>query len=91
MTVTVHIPTPLQAYAGKNATIQVQGETVGEILQQLVISHAALKKHLFTEDGQVRKFVNVYLNNEDIRYLQHVHTQVEDKDVIRIIPSIAGG
>ena len=91
MPVTVLIPSALRVYAGKQDSVSVAGTTVGEVLSTLTTHHSALKKQLFAEDNTLRKFVNVYVNDEDIRYLQHEHTPVTDNDVISIIPSIAGG
>jgi MoaD family protein len=87
----VHIPTPLRPYAGKNASVDVAGKTVSEVLANLIARHGDLKRHLFTDDGKLRAFVNVYLNDEDIRYLQKEATPVKDGDNISIVPSIAGG
>ena len=87
----IHIPTPLRQYAGKQATVEVRGATVGEALDGLVNQHPDLKRHLYTVDGKLRAFVNVYLNDEDIRYMQKESTTVKDSDSISIVPSIAGG
>jgi adenylyltransferase/sulfurtransferase len=87
----VHIPTPLRQYAGKQAAVEVQAGTVGEALDSLIGQHPELRRHLYTEEGKLRAFVNVYLNDEDIRYLQKEATQVKDSDNISIVPSIAGG
>jgi adenylyltransferase/sulfurtransferase len=87
----VHIPTPLRQYAGKQPTIEVQGATVGEALSGLVSQHPDLRRHLYTEEGKLRAFVNVYLNDEDVRYLQKDATAVQEGDNISIVPSIAGG
>jgi molybdopterin converting factor small subunit len=91
MAVKVMIPTPLRAYAGKQASVDVQAATVGEALTALTGQFGELKKHLFTDDGRLRSFVNVYVNDEDIRYLQKDKTQVKEGDTISIVPSIAGG
>jgi molybdopterin converting factor small subunit len=91
MAVNVMIPTPLRAYAGKQASIQVPAGTVGEALSALTTQFVDLKKHLFTDDGRLRSFVNVYVNDEDIRYLQKDQTAVKDGDTVSIVPSIAGG
>ncbi len=85
------IPTPLRQYAGKNEAIELKAATVGELLSRLVTAHADLRRHLYTDDGKLRSFVNVYLNDEDIRYLQKENTPVKDSDVVSIVPSIAGG
>ena len=87
----IHIPTPLRQYAGKQAAVEVKGGTVAEALNSLVSQHPDLRRHLYTEDGKLRAFVNVYLNDEDIRYLQKEATQVKESDNISIVPSIAGG
>ena len=87
----IHIPTPLRQYVGKQAAVDVQGTTVGEAMNSLVERHPELRKHLYTEDGKLRAFVNVYLNDEDIRYLQKEATALKDGDNISIVPSIAGG
>jgi molybdopterin converting factor small subunit len=87
----VHIPTPLRQYAGKQPAVEVKGSTVGEALSGLVFQHPELRRHLYTNDGKLRAFVNVYLNDEDVRYLQKEATAVKDSDSISIVPSIAGG
>ena len=87
----IHIPTPLRQYAGKQGTVEVQGGTVGQALTGLISKHPDLRRHLYTEDGKLRAFVNVYLNDEDIRYLQKEDTAVKESDNISIVPSIAGG
>jgi len=91
MGVKVIIPTPLRAYAGKQESVEVQGATVGEALTALTAKFGDLKKHLYTEDGRLRSFVNVYVNDEDIRFLQKDQTGLREGDTISIIPSIAGG
>ncbi|MBI4428723.1 MAG: MoaD/ThiS family protein [Ignavibacteriales bacterium] len=87
----VLIPSPLRGYTEKQETLLLEGESIDELLLQLTTKYPALKKHLFSEDGQLRKFVNVYVNDEDIRHLQKEQTRVSPKDVVSIIPSIAGG
>jgi sulfur-carrier protein len=88
----IHIPTPLRVYTDKLDTIGVEASTVGEALDALTAKHPDLKKHLYSEEGRLRAFVNVYLNDEDIRYLpEKEETKVGDKDALSIIPSIAGG
>jgi molybdopterin converting factor small subunit len=91
MAVKVMIPTPLRVYAGKRDSAEFRAATVGEALSGLTSEFAELRKHLFTEDGKLRAFVNVYLNDEDIRYLAKENTPTRDGDTISIIPSIAGG
>jgi molybdopterin converting factor small subunit len=91
MSVKVMIPTPLRAYTGKRDSAEFSAATVGEALRGLTSQFAELRKHLYTEDGKLRAFVNVYLNDEDIRYLAKENTPTKDGDTISIIPSIAGG
>jgi molybdopterin converting factor small subunit len=87
----IHIPTPLRPYAGKQPAIEVKAGTIGEALSDLVAKHPDLRRHLYSDDGKLRAFVNVYLNDEDVRYLQKEATVVTDSDSISIVPSIAGG
>src|SRR5271165_1258648 len=87
----IHIPTPLRQYAGKQPAVDVSGATVGEALSGLVSQHPDLRRHLYNDDGKLRAFVNVYLNDEDVRYLQEEATAVKEGDSISIVPSIAGG
>ena len=87
----IHIPTPLRQYVGKQSSVDVKGGTVGEAMSALVALYPDLKKHLYTEDGKLRAFVNLYVNDEDIRYLQKEATTLNDGDNISIVPSIAGG
>ncbi|HWG59761.1 MAG TPA: MoaD/ThiS family protein [Candidatus Acidoferrales bacterium] len=91
MPVKVIIPTPLRAYAGKQESVELQAGTVGEALTALTGRFGELRKHLYADDGRLRSFVNVYVNDEDIRYLQKDQTQVREGDTISIVPSIAGG
>ena len=90
MPVKVMIPTPLRPYAGKRASAEFHAKTVGEALGHLTTEFADLRRHLF-EDGKLRSFVNVYVNDEDIRYLAKENTPTKDGDTISIVPSIAGG
>jgi adenylyltransferase/sulfurtransferase len=85
------IPTPLRPYAGKQSIIEVTAQTVGEALSDLTAQHPDLRKHLYSEDGKLRAFVNIYLNDEDIRYLNKDATPVKETDTISIVPSVAGG
>jgi molybdopterin converting factor small subunit len=85
------IPTPLRPYAGKQSSVELAAATVGEALSKLTQDHPDLKKHLFTEGGQLRAFVNLYLNDEDVRYLSNDLTPVAPSDTLSIVPSIAGG
>ncbi len=85
------IPTPLRQYAAKQDAVEVPGKTVGEALGTLTSQYPDLRRHLFTDDGKLRSFVNVYVNDEDIRYLSKESTPVQDGDTLSIVPSIAGG
>lgn len=87
---TIRIPTPLRQYTGNNSAISVDGNTAGAALDNLTQSYPELRQHLF-EGDKLRSFVNIYLNEEDIRYLEGEETTVADDDTLMIIPSIAGG
>jgi len=87
---TIRIPTPLRPYTGGNSTVAVAGTTVGEALADLTRLHPQLRPHLYDGD-ELRSFVNVYLNKEDVRGLQGSATAVAEADTLMIIPSIAGG
>ena len=91
MATKVLIPTPLRQYTDKLDALECKADTVGELLIELTERYPVLKQHLFSEDGRLRSFVNVYVNDEDIRYLQKEQTKVTEKDVVSIVPSIAGG
>jgi molybdopterin converting factor small subunit len=91
MAVKVIIPTPLRAYADKQESIQLQASNVGEAMQALTARFKELKKHLYSDDGRLRSFVNVYVNDEDIRYMQKDQTPLREGDTVSIVPSIAGG
>jgi molybdopterin/thiamine biosynthesis adenylyltransferase/rhodanese-related sulfurtransferase/molybdopterin converting factor small subunit len=91
MAVTVFIPTALRQFAGDRAEIKVDAATVGEALDKVTGEHAELRKHLYGEQNALRNFVNVYVNDEDIRHTQKLETPVKDGDTISIIPAIAGG
>ncbi|PYY14725.1 MAG: molybdopterin synthase sulfur carrier subunit [Acidobacteria bacterium] len=88
----IFIPTPLRQYAGKQDAVEVHASTVSDALTKLTSTHPDLKRHLYTDDGKLRAFVNLYLNDEDVRYLsEKENTRVKDGDHLSIIPSIAGG
>ncbi|MFZ0213223.1 MAG: MoaD/ThiS family protein [Candidatus Acidiferrales bacterium] len=91
MAVKVVIPTPLRQFAAKQESVDLEAKTVGEALNSLTSQYADLKKHLYSEDGRLRSFVNVYVNDEDIRFLQKEKTALAQGDTISIVPSIAGG
>ncbi len=85
------IPTPLRQFTGGQDTVEVEASTVGEALDKLTSQHTELRRHLFSDEGKLRSFVNVYMNDEDIRYLERDKTAVAEGDTINIVPSIAGG
>ena len=91
MSVTVSIPTPLRSFTAGQDSIELAGDTVGQVLDGLMATHAGLKRHLLQDDGRLRNFVNLYLNETDIRHLASTSTPVHPGDVLTIVPSIAGG
>ncbi len=91
MSVEIIIPTPLRQYAENRDSVNLSGQNIGELLDNLMQKFPNMKKHLFSEDGQIRNFVNVYVNDDDIRYLENNATQLKEGDVISLIPSVAGG
>jgi adenylyltransferase/sulfurtransferase len=91
MSVTIAIPAPLRQFAGGQSQLTVEAKTAGEALDQLTSTHSALRRHLFNDQNTLRNFVNVYLNDEDIRHASGPDTPVKDGDTIMIVPSIAGG
>lgn len=91
MSVTIQIPTPLRRFTEENGEVQVDGATVGEALSDLTRRYPTLRRHLYTDDGALRSFVNIFLNDEDVRHLQAQNTPLSAGDALFIIPSIAGG
>ena len=92
MAVTIHIPTPLRPLVGNHDEVEFSAEgSIQEVLEGFANENGDLKKHLFDEKGKIRNFVNIYVNEEDIRYQQGSATLVKSGDVISIVPSIAGG
>jgi adenylyltransferase/sulfurtransferase len=87
----VLIPTPLRQYTGGNDAVDVAGATVGEALSALTTQFPDLRKNLYNDEGRLRSFVNIYLNDEDIRYMSKEDTAVAAADTLTIVPSIAGG
>ena len=90
MSVRVQIPTPLRPNAGGQAVVEVAASTVGESLAKLIEIHPAMGDKLF-DNGNLRRFVNIYVNDEDIRYLENLATPIKEGDEIAIIPAVAGG
>jgi len=91
MAINVLIPTALQQFAGNQETLSVDGKTVKEAMSSLVSKCPDLKKHLYNDKGELRSFVNIYLNDEDIRHQKNQDTQLKPGDTMTIVPSIAGG
>ena len=91
MSVKISIPAALRQFAGGQSQIEVEAKTAGEALDLLTATHTQLRRHLYSDQNSLRNFVNVYLNDEDVRYLQKDATSVKDGDNISIVPSIAGG
>lgn len=87
---TIRIPTPLRVYTSGNSTVAVSGGTVGQALADLTAQHPDLRQHLY-EGNDLRSFVNIYLNKEDVRHLNGQETAISEADTLMIIPSIAGG
>jgi molybdopterin converting factor small subunit len=88
---TVRIPPVLRSVAGNQKQVTAAGETVGAVVQALVAAYPGLRDQLLTPDGALNRFVNVYLNNEDVRYLRELDTPAGDRDTIVILPAMAGG
>ena len=88
---TIRIPTPLRPYADGASEIQVDAGSVSAALDRLIAEYPALSAHLFTEEGELRAFVNLFLNDEDVRHINGVKTALGEEDRLMIIPSIAGG
>ena len=91
MATKILIPTPLRPFTDKKDAVEVEGKTVGELLADLTAKHSGLKAHLYNAEGKLRSFVNIYVNDEDIRYLQKEQTEIKAGDTVSIIPSVAGG
>lgn len=91
MSVRVRIPTPLRKFTAGEQTVDVEGSTVGEVLSNLTADHPELEAKIFGDDGDVRRFVNIFANDEDIRFQEELDTAVDDGDQVSIVPAIAGG
>ena len=91
MSVEIRIPTPLRKFTAGQEQVSVEGSTVGEALANLTETHPELKSKIFSDDGAVRRFVNIFANDEDIRFQEKLETAVSDGDLISIVPAIAGG
>ena len=91
MSITVRIPTPLRKLTGGADEVAVDGSNVGELIDNLEAAHAGLKERLCDDAGEIRRFVNVYVNDEDVRFLDGRNTALKDGDEVSIVPAIAGG
>ena len=91
MSVTIRIPTTLRTLTGGSAQVEVEGATVGEVLGALEAAHPGFKERLFDDEGNLRRFVNVFVADDDVRYLDGVGTPVPDGETVSIIPAVAGG
>ena len=87
----VLIPTPLRPFTGQQDAVEADGATVGELLASLVANHGELRRHLYGDDGKLRPFVNVYVNDDDIRFLDRLDTKLSGDETISILPAVAGG
>jgi molybdopterin synthase sulfur carrier subunit len=91
MAITVRIPTPLRKITGGNDEVKIEGSTITEVLAALEAAHPGIKERICEEDGTLRKFVNLYVNDEDIRFKENMETSIKDGDELSIVPAIAGG
>jgi len=91
MEVSIRMPGPLKKLAGEQDVIRSEGKTVGEVLRWLTDTYPGLEERLRDEKGEVRRFVNIYVNDEDIRFIQNLKTPLKEGDRISIIPAVAGG
>jgi len=90
-TVQVRLPTVLRSAAQGQSQVSIQGDAVGQVVTELIATYPALESNLVDDDGDVRKFVNIYLNDEDIRFMERLETPVSDGDELAILPAVAGG
>jgi sulfur-carrier protein len=89
--VDVRLPTVLRSHAGGRSTVQAEGSTVGEVLVDLVRSYPGMDGQVLTDDGSLHRFVNVYVDDDDVRYLDQLHTKVAEGQTVSILPAVAGG
>ena len=87
----VRLPTVLRPHADGRSSVAVPGSTIGDVLRQLVADHPGMAGQVLTEDGSLHRFVNVYVNDDDVRYLDGLDTKVADGDTVSILPAVAGG
>lgn len=91
MPVEVRLPTILRQHAGGQATVQAEGATLGQVIDDLVGRYPGLAGQVVTDEGTLHRFVNVYVNDDDVRYLDKLDTKVSERDTISILPAVAGG
>lgn len=91
MAIEVRIPTILRQYTGGAKSVEASGRSLGSLIDDLDAHHPGIKSRLVTEDGKLHRFVNVYVNDEDVRYLGSLETQVDEGDTVSILPAVAGG
>ena len=91
MSVEVRLPTILRPSAGGQAAVQAEGATIGEVLSDLVKRYPGMEGQLITPAGELHRFVNVYVNDDDVRYMDKLDTKVSDEDTVSILPAVAGG
>ena len=91
MAVTVRVPTPLRKYAGGAKEVSASGGSVAELIDDLEQKHPGIKDRLCEEDGMLRRFINIYVNGEDIRYAKGIETSLKDGDEVSLIPAVSGG
>lgn len=91
MAVKVHIPTPLRKITNNQAEIEVEASTVGAMVENMEQAYGGIKEKLMDEAGEIRRYVNIYVNDEDIRFLDGIETDLREGDSISIVPAIAGG
>ena len=91
MAVRVHIPTPLRRLTGNQPEVEIEAGTVAELVENLEAAHPGIREKLLDESGEIRRYVNIYVNEEDIRFLDGAQTALKERDVVSIVPAIAGG
>ena len=91
MAVTIRIPTTMRPISGGSSSVQVEGVTLADVLANLETAHPGFRERLFDDTGALRKFVNVFVADDDVRYLEGVDTKVPDGEIVSIIPAVAGG
>jgi sulfur-carrier protein len=91
VSVQIRLPTVLRPHAGGQSVVEADGSTIGEVLNSLVEANPGMKDQVLTADGTLHRFVNVYLNDDDVRYLDSLDTKVSGGDTVSILPAVAGG